>query len=133
MTTKVLGGEMNEQVQHASGGVATLIILLMPIFKEYSPLVVGALIGVMHPVSKVEFPIGWDGKLKAALYMLKWIGTAVLLTGFVSAMLEKFLGIQAALWPEVVSFFIAFLADDWYTIKAKVRDGLLVRFLGKRG
>jgi hypothetical protein len=124
---------MNEQAQHAAGGVGALLILLMPLFKEYSPLVLGALVGVMHPVSRLEFPEGWRGKGLAALFMLKWVLTAVLFTGFASYMLERFLGIPANAWPELVAFIIAFLADDWYGVKSRVIDGVLSRVFPQGG
>jgi len=124
---------MNEQAQHAAGGVGALLILLMPLFKEYSPLVLGALVGVMHPVSRLEFPEGWRGKGLAALFMLKWVLTAVLFTGFASYMLERFLGIPSNAWPELVAFIIAFLADDWYGVKSRVIDGVLSRVFPQGG
>lgn len=124
---------MNEQAQQAAGGFAALMIMLMPIFKEYSPLVFGALVGVMHPVSKIVFPDGWEGKRKAALYMLKWILTAALLTGFVATVVQKYTGFPATVWPEIVAFVIAFLADDWYTIKGRTVNAIFNRFAAKGG
>lgn len=93
----------------AVGATAAALLLTVDTAAGHALIVFGALVGVMHSVGKVETPT----RTAAAWYVLKWVLTAALLTGFVSAMLNSYLGIPAQRWPGVVAFGITFLADRW--------------------
>lgn len=103
---------MAEPTSTTMAAGATAVTLLMSadlIPASYAIIVFGALVGVMHSVAKVETPTRWS----AAWYVMKWVLTAALLTGFVSALLESYIGLPAHRWPGVVAFGITFLADRW--------------------
>lgn len=88
---------------------ATILLAASPGASEYALLIFGALVGAMHSVAKVDTPT----RTSAAWYIVKWVSTAGVLTFFVAAMLEAWLGVPAWRWPGVVAFGITFLADRW--------------------
>lgn len=103
---------MPDPVSQSSAAAATAVGVLLaasPGASDYALLVFGALVGAMHSVAKVDTPT----RTSAALYILKWVATAGVLTFFVAALLEAYLGIPAQRWPGVVAFGITFLADRW--------------------
>lgn len=83
--------------------------VLAPIIGDYLLILAGAVAGVMHPVSTREFPT----RMAAVWYMLRWVATAVVLTGFSAAMIERYMGLPASNWLGAVAFGITFLADKW--------------------
>lgn len=86
------------------------MLAVVPDLGHYVLMVVGGWIGCMHSVAKMDF----DGSKTAAMwYMLRWIGTACVLTGAVSAAIVSYTGFPADRWPGVVAFAITFLADKW--------------------
>lgn len=102
----------------AAAGITALGILLLgpqlgptlaPIIGDYLLILAGALIGVMHAAGKVRSAT----LTQAALYVIKWVGTAVLLTGALGVFIEQKAGIPATQWPGVMAFLITFLADRW--------------------
>ncbi|WP_298929267.1 hypothetical protein [uncultured Ramlibacter sp.] len=100
----------------ATGIVAALILILGPEVGTYALILFGALIGTMHSVAKVNFDTlaGMGGpKIKAAFYMVRWMGAAVVLTAFVAALIVHYTGFPADRWPGVIAFGITFLADKW--------------------
>lgn len=103
---------MPDPVSQSSAAAATAVGVLLaasPGASDYALLVFGALVGAMHSVAKVDTPT----RTSAVLYILKWVATAGVLTFFVAALLEAYLGIPAQRWPGVVAFGITFLADRW--------------------
>ncbi len=88
---------------------ATILLAASPGASEYALLAFGGLVGAMHSVSKVPTPT----RTSAAWYIVKWVATAGVLTFFVAALLEAWLGVPARRWPGVVAFGITFLADRW--------------------
>jgi hypothetical protein len=100
---------MAEPTSTAVGITAATIMLAIGPDGQHALIVFGGLVGVMHSVGRVSTPTKFD----AAWYVVKWVLTAALLTGFVAAMLEQHAGLPAARWPGVVAFSITFLADRW--------------------
>lgn len=100
----------------ATGLITAIILALGPEVGTYALILFGALIGVMHSISKVDFstkPGFGSPTVKAVFYLLTWVGTAIVLTSFAAALISKYLGFPAENWPGVVSFGITFLADKW--------------------
>jgi hypothetical protein len=91
------------------GLTAGAILLAIGPDGHHALIVAGALGGVMHSLGRAHTPT----RTAAALYIVKWVFTAALLTGFVSAMLQQHVGLPADRWPGVVAFGITFLADRW--------------------
>ena len=83
--------------------------VLAPIIGDYLLILCGAVAGVMHPVSTQ----GFDRRAAAVWYMLRWVATAVVLTGLAAAAMDHYLAIPASNWPGAVAFGITFLADRW--------------------
>ena len=100
---------MPEPTSTAAGITAATILLAVGPDGQHALIVFGGLVGVMHSVARVHTPT----RLSAAWYVLKWMLTATLLTGFVAAMLEQHLNLPAERWPGVVAFGITFLSDRW--------------------
>lgn len=94
--------------------------VLAPLVADYLLIIVGALAGVMHAMGKITHTT----RTAAALYVIKWVGTAVFLTGAASVVIEQAFNFPATRWPGVVAFLLTFLADKW--------PQWLQRFVGKR-
>lgn len=60
-------------------------------------------------MSKIDTPT----RTSAAVYVIKWVATAAVLTFAVAAVLESYLALPAQSWPGVVAFGITYLADRW--------------------
>jgi len=88
---------------------ATVAITTAPGTSEYVLLLFGALIGALHSVGKVSTPT----RMAAARYVALWVGTALVLTFAIAALLDGYLGVPARSWPGVVAFGITYLADQW--------------------
>lgn len=86
------------------------VIAIGPELGHYALIVFGALIGAMHSMAKTDFG---GNNAKAVLYLLRWIGTACVLTHALAALLVQSTGFQADRWPGVIAFLITFLADKW--------------------
>jgi hypothetical protein len=83
----------------------TVDVVLM----EHALIILGAIVGVMHSLGRAQTPT-----CKAAVwYVIKWVLTSALLTGFVTHLLETYGHIPAHRWPGVVAFAITFLSDRW--------------------
>lgn len=93
----------------AAGFAAASILLAVGPDGTHAVIVFGALIGVMHSVGRADTRTHFA----AAWYVVKWVLTASLLTGFVSALLVQHMGLPADRWPGVVAFGLTFLADRW--------------------
>lgn len=99
-------------------GLTAILILLLgpklgpvlaPIVSEYLLILGGALAGVMHSVAKVN-----TASIRAAaFYVLRWVGTALILAAGTAVVIEKTTSLPATQWPGVVAFLITFLADKW--------------------
>lgn len=119
----------------AAGLTAALILflgpkygpLLAPLFGEYLLVLSGAVVGIMHPASLRSF----ETRSTAVMYVLKWVASAVLLTGFVSTMIDQAFGLKAANWPGVVAWTITFFADKWRGWLYALGDAAAERF-GRR-
>jgi len=112
--------------------VGSTAIALSPDVGTYVLIAVGALIGVMHAVAKIDFATrpGWGGPgIKAAFYLLTWVGTALILTTFASALITRYTGFPADKWPGVVAFGITFLADKWPGWASAIMDMFVARFI----
>ena len=83
--------------------------VLAPLMADYLLIIGGALAGVMHATGKVQHTSRTD----AALYVVKWVATAVFLTGAASVAIEQAFNFPATRWPGVVAFLLTFLADRW--------------------
>lgn len=109
---------MADPTTTTAAGITALAIFLLgpklgpvlaPVIGDYMAILAGALIGIMHAAGKVH-----TATLAASvIYVIKWVGTAVLLTGALSVLVEQKLGVPATQWPGVVAFCITFLADRW--------------------
>lgn len=100
----------------ATGIVAAVILVLGPEIGTYALILFGALIGTMHSVAKVDFTTiqGIGGpKVQAAIYMIRWMGAAIILTAFVATLIVTYTGFPADRWPGVIAFGITFFADKW--------------------
>jgi len=120
----------------ATGFLAALVLALGPEIGTYALIIFGALIGVMHAVAKVDFsvrPGAYSPMLKAAFYMVTWVGTAVVLTTFVAALITRYTNFPADRWPGVVAFGITFLADKWPGWLSLTLESVVSRFIRTKG
>lgn len=119
-----------------AGAATATFLALGPDVGTYALILFGGFMGVMHAVAKVDFASrpGWGGPgIKAGLYLFTWVGTALVLTTFVAALVTRYTGFPADKWPGVVAFAITFLADKWPNWTSALLDGLVARFINKGG
>lgn len=119
---------MSEPTSSVASGASTaaVIMLTSAAAGDYALIVLGGVAGVMHSISRVTL----ESKVDGAWYVLRWVFTAVILTGGISFMLDKYLGIPAGNWPGVVAFSITFFADRWAVLADKLLDSLVRRIAG---
>jgi hypothetical protein len=103
-------------------------MLLAPSLGDYALIFLGAFFGCLHTVSRKDFK---DDKWEATWYTIKWVGAAMILTGFVSSLLIQYTGFQADRWPGVIAFGITFLADKWKAWASELGSALVTRASGK--
>jgi hypothetical protein len=104
----------------ATGAVALASVLMLllgpdigsklaPLLAEGLLIFAGAGWGAMHSMSKAH-----TATTSAAVwYLLKWTGTAFMLTGLACVLIEQVFSIPATRWPGAVAFAITFFADKW--------------------
>jgi hypothetical protein len=112
----------------ASVGLGALLASTLVGVAPWAPVLVGAGIGVLHPLSKQDFS---SSHARAVFYAFRWVATAAIFTGFVSFLLETYVHFPASKWPSVVAFLIAFLADRWPAWADQIGDAV-ARRLGKK-
>lgn len=101
--------------------------LLAPLIGEFLLVLAGAVVGVMHPASSRSFA----GGMAAAFYVVKWVASAIVLTGFATMLLERYLHLPAHNWPSVVAWGITFFADRWRPWLDGIADGVASRLARK--
>ena len=112
---------MAEPTTTATTGAIGLVSILMlmlgpdlgaklaPVLADWLLILAGAGWGAMHSMSKAHT----SSTASAVWYVLKWVGTACVLTSLASLLIEQVFGIPATRWPGAVAFLITFLADKW--------------------
>ena len=100
---------MPEPTSTAAAATGLFILTSVDPTAYYSLIVFGALVGSMHSLAASKVEGNWAG----AVYMAKWILTATLLTGIVTAAVDHYTHIDIHRWPGAVAFGITFLANFW--------------------
>lgn len=91
------------------GVCAGVIVFCSAAAGDYALILLGGTAGVMHSIGRIDLP----SKTKAAFYIIRWVFTALMLTGFAAYLIQTYTSIPAQKWPGVVAFAITFLADKW--------------------
>lgn len=116
-----------------SGATLTvlLISLLGPFAGPYALIVMASLLGAMWPLSVMPGVT----KRAGAMFLLKIVSTAVILTTSVSWYLEAHHNFPAVHGLSVVAFFIGALGNGWGPVLNALRHGLaaMARGLGGTG
>lgn len=122
---------MSEPTSSVASGASTaaIVMLTSAAAGDYALIMLGGVAGVMHSISRVPL----ESKVDGAWYVLRWVFTAVILTGGISFMLDKYLGIPAGNWPGVVAFFITFFADRWTAMADRLLNGIVDGVLRRLG
>lgn len=103
------------------------VALLGPLAGPYAVIVFAALAGAMWPLSASTTP----GKLAGAWLLLRCTLTAVLLTGLLSSLLERWLQVPVSEGLSPVSFAIGALGNGWRPVFEAV--GAALSTLAGRG
>ena len=97
-----------------------LISLLGPFAGPYALIVMASLLGAMWPLSVMP----GITKKSGAMFLLKIVSTAVILTTSVAWYLETKYNFPAAHGLAVVAFFIGALGNGWGPVLSALRHGL---------
>jgi hypothetical protein len=120
---------MSEPTSSVAAGASTAAALLLTSAAagDYALIMLGGVAGVMHSISRVPL----ESKADGAWYVLRWVFTAVILTGGVSHLLERYAGFPAGNWPGVVAFSITFFADRWALLVDRLMNGIVDGVVGR--
>lgn len=101
-----------------AAGVTGVVILVLgpdvgatlaPLVADMLLVVGGALVGVMHAMSKITFKT----RAAAAAYVFRWVAIAVVITGALCVAIEQLTHFPATRWPWAIACLLTFLADRW--------------------
>ena len=112
----------------AFGLTALSVSLLGPLAGPYALIAFAALSGAMWPLSAAETTT----KLAGAWLLLRCTLTALLLTAFLSGMLERWIGVQPVESLAPVAFAIGALGNGWRPVFDAV-GAALSALLGRAG
>lgn len=99
-----------------------LITVLGPFAGPYAVIVMASLLGAMWPLSVMPNMTRRSG----ALFLLRIVSTAVVLTTSAAWYLEQSYGFPAVHGMAVVAFFIGALGNGWAPVLGALRQGLTV-------
>ncbi len=94
--------------------------LLGPLLGEFLLALTGAIVGIMHPASRQQYAT----RGASIWYVVRWVLTALVLVGAVSAVIESYLAWPVRSWPGAMAWTITFFADKWRTWLDPIGDGL---------
>lgn len=97
-----------------------LITLLGPFAGPYAVIVMASLLGAMWPLSVMPNMTRRSG----ALFLIRIVSTAVILTSAAAWYLETAYGLPAVHGMAVVAFFIGALGNGWAPVFSALRGGL---------
>lgn len=103
------------------GITALAIALLGPMAGPYSLIVFAALAGALWPLSTMPTVTRAQG----AVFLLRVVGTAVVLTGGCTWWIESRYQVPAAQSLALVAFAIGALGNGWRPVLAALRNGLI--------
>lgn len=106
-----------------------LITLLGPFAGPYAVIVMASLLGAMWPLSVMPEMTRRSG----ALFLLRIVSTAVVLTTSAAWYLEQSYGFPAVHGMAVVAFFIGALGNGWAPVFSALRGGLTAAARGLAG
>lgn len=106
-----------------------LITLLGPFAGPYAVIVMASLLGAMWPLSVMPEMTRRSG----ALFLLRIVSTAVVLTTSAAWYLEQSYGFPAVHGMAVVAFFIGALGNGWAPVFSALRGGLAAAARGLSG
>lgn len=119
----------------ASGSISLTVLLIAflgPAAGQYALIVFAALGGSLWPLATM----GNIGKFGGAMFLLRIVATAVILTGSAAYYLEHQYNVPAVHGMAVVAFLIGALGNGWDTVLSGVRSAFVTaasRLLGKNG
>lgn len=97
-----------------------LITALGPFAGPYAVIVMASLLGAMWPLSVMPNMTRRSG----ALFLIRIVSTAVILTSAAAWYLETAYGLPAVHGMAVVAFFIGALGNGWAPVFSALRGGL---------
>lgn len=103
------------------GLVGFFIVLLGPVFGPFVVIVWAALAGAAWPLSKRKTPTKVDG----ALFLVRTVGTATVLTMPVAVLVETHLGVPSVHAMSLAAFGVGLVGDNWSTVRRRVLDRIL--------
>lgn len=107
----------------STGGVTITVFLITalgPFAGPYAVIVMASLLGAMWPLSVMPDMTRRSG----ALFLVRIVSTAVVLTTSAAWYLEETYGFPAVHGMAVVAFFIGALGNGWAPVFSALRSGL---------
>lgn len=120
---------MAEPSSSGTGLVALAIAALGPTFGEYGLIVFAALGGSLWALGRREAA----APIVGARFLLKIVVSAVLLTGFIAAALERYTSLSAPQWLAPVAFAIGFFGDNWSNMGQSIVDAIRNFLINRSG
>lgn len=120
---------MNEPTTTSAGITALAVAILGPLAGEYAAIVFAALAGGFWPLSGSKDAMTTK---QGAMFLLRIVLTASVLTGLLAWYIEKEFGIAARNVLAPVAFLIGMIGDGWRDIVRRVWGVIESRITGKQ-
>lgn len=104
------------------------VVLLGPMVGPYALIALSALAGAMWPLSSAKL----DGRVDGAWLLFRCTLMAILLTGFMSGIIERAWGIQVVESLGPVAFSIGALGNGWKPVFSALGDAMKA-IIGRAG
>lgn len=111
---------MSEPTSGSISLTVLLIAVLGPAAGQYALIVFAALGGALWPLATM----GGLGRMAGALFLLRIVATAVILSGSAAYYLETRYGLPVAHGMAVVAFLIGALGNGWGAVFNAIRSAL---------
>lgn len=108
---------------------AGVVLVSQAVLGDAALVALGALCGCMHSVRLADTR---GSAWRAALFILRWVFTALVLAGAVGWVGEQ-VGFPAHRWPAAVGLFITLFANHWLRWADELVEPVLARWRAKVG
>lgn len=123
---------MTEPISTSGAAGASLVAIASGVVgAQFGPLftiVVAALIGTLVSLGEVETTSRTD----AAKYVARYVAMAVVLSGTLAYLVERYLSIPAVELLALVAFIIGWVGNRWLALREAIASALSV-FVGRKG
>ncbi|MFN3494874.1 MAG: hypothetical protein ACK40L_10230 [Hydrogenophaga sp.] len=118
-------------VTSGAAGAALVAIASAFVGQELGPLLTiaaAAFIGALVSLGEVVTPSRWD----AVLYIVRYVLMALVITGTLSLLIERYTGLPAIEMLALVAFVIGWVGNRWGSLRAASLS-VVETFFGRKG